>query len=275
MSVSCDKVIDYALTQVGYLEKKSNKDLDDFTANAGYNNWTKYGRDFGKYTNNDKANGQSWCAYFVNCCFVVSYSLDTAKELLGGSLWGYTPAGSKLLKAKHRKPKKGDVVFFYHASMGRIAHVGLVYKVDGTYFYTVEGNTSSAAGVVRNGGCVAKKKYPINYASAYFGTPCYDKIDVAENNKSHKITTAIKSAGKNVNGKNPYKKPTKTITTKSKKNDVKWLQWELNQWKSSLVVDGILGANTTAQVKAFQKAKGLAVDGIAGVKTISALVKDK
>ena len=42
MSVNCDKVINYALSQVGYLEKKTNKDLDDFTANAGYNNYTKY-----------------------------------------------------------------------------------------------------------------------------------------------------------------------------------------------------------------------------------------
>lgn len=39
------KVIEIAETEVGYLEKKSNSQLDDKTANAGYNNYTKYGRD--------------------------------------------------------------------------------------------------------------------------------------------------------------------------------------------------------------------------------------
>ena len=273
MSVNCDKVIDYALSQVGYLEKKTNKYLDDFTANAGYNNYTKYGRDYDKYMET-RLNGNSWCGMAVSCWMVSAYGLQKAKKLLGGNLFSYTPAGAKMLKAKHRKPKKGDVVFFYHATMRRIAHTGLVYKVDDKYFYTVEGNTSSAVGVVRNGGCVAKKKYPINYATAYFGTPCYDKVGTGEI-KTNKIATAIKTVGKNVNAKNPYKKPTTTITSKSKKNDVKWLQWELNQWKSSLVVDGIFGANTTAQVKAFQKAKRLVADGIAGSKTISALVKDR
>ena len=39
------KVIQIAEEQVGYLEKASNKDLDDKTKNAGSANWTKYGRD--------------------------------------------------------------------------------------------------------------------------------------------------------------------------------------------------------------------------------------
>ena len=37
------KVLEIALAEVGYLEKKSAKDLDSKTANAGYNNYTKYG----------------------------------------------------------------------------------------------------------------------------------------------------------------------------------------------------------------------------------------
>ena len=35
------KVIEVAESQVGYLEKASDYDLDSFTGNAGYNNWTK------------------------------------------------------------------------------------------------------------------------------------------------------------------------------------------------------------------------------------------
>lgn len=39
------KVITIALAEVGYLEKASNAQLDDKTANAGKKNFTKYARD--------------------------------------------------------------------------------------------------------------------------------------------------------------------------------------------------------------------------------------
>ena len=41
-----DKLIQTADNEVGYLEKSSNSQLDDKTANAGMNNYTKYCRDF-------------------------------------------------------------------------------------------------------------------------------------------------------------------------------------------------------------------------------------
>ena len=78
----------------------------------------------------------------------------------------------------------------------------------------------------------------------------------------------------NIIAKNPYKAPKETIKKGSKGESVKWIQWELNQWKSSLKVDGDFGSNTEAQVKAFQKAKKLTIDGVVGAKTIAALKKD-
>ena len=42
---AAEKLIQVAEQEVGYLEKKSNKDLDHKTANAGSNNFTKYARD--------------------------------------------------------------------------------------------------------------------------------------------------------------------------------------------------------------------------------------
>ena len=48
MANTVDKVLKIAESEVGYLEKKSNKDLDSKTSNAGYNNYTKYGRDMYK-----------------------------------------------------------------------------------------------------------------------------------------------------------------------------------------------------------------------------------
>ena len=54
-------------------------------------------------------------------------------------------------------------------------NTGLVYKVDDTYVYTIEGNTSGASGVIANGGGVCQKKYKLNYSSiAGYGRPKYD-----------------------------------------------------------------------------------------------------
>jgi archaellum component FlaG (FlaF/FlaG flagellin family) len=51
----------------------------------------------------------------------------------------------------------------------------LVYNVDSSYVYTIEGNTSSTSGVVANGGGVYKKKYALNYSSiSGYGRPNYD-----------------------------------------------------------------------------------------------------
>ena len=44
---TADRVIAIAQKEVGYLEKKSNKDLESKTANAGKNNYTKYSAVFG------------------------------------------------------------------------------------------------------------------------------------------------------------------------------------------------------------------------------------
>jgi len=38
--MDCQKVIDVALNEVGYLEKRTNTNLDSKTANAGYGNYT-------------------------------------------------------------------------------------------------------------------------------------------------------------------------------------------------------------------------------------------
>ena len=66
---------------------------------------------------------------------------------------------------------------------------------------------------------------------------------------------------------NPYKEPTKNIRQNSKGNDVRWLQYELNQRGYRLIVDGIAGNLTIGAVMDFQKKSGLYIDGICGAKT--------
>ena len=56
-------------------------------------------------------------------------------------------------------------------------HTGIVVAVGGGKVTTVEGNTSSAAGVVANGGAVREKSYSINYNQiGGYGRPDYSLV---------------------------------------------------------------------------------------------------
>lgn len=65
-----------------------------------------------------------------------------------------------------------------------------------------------------------------------------------------------------------------TLRNGDHSKQVKLLQWLLNETGHNAgKTDGIFGSNTMAAVKAFQKANGLAVDGVAGKNTWNALWK--
>lgn len=78
---------------------------------------------------------------------------------------------------------------------------------------------------------------------------------------------------------NPYPVPTRTLKktiVMMKGNDVKWLQWELNE--KGLIenggIDGVFGNKTLAAVKVYQSNRGLVVDGIVGPATRYSLLND-
>ena len=73
---------------------------------------------------------------------------------------------------------------------------------------------------------------------------------------------------------NPYTEPTKDVKKGSKGENVKWVQWELNQAGSKLTIDGECGKETVAAIKSYQKSKGLTVDGIVGKDTRAKMKKD-
>lgn len=193
MSYDPNKVIQVALNEVGYLEKKDKNNLDDKTANAGDKNYTKYARDLdalGFY--NGKKQSVAWCDVFVDWCFVQAYGLEAAAKLTcqtpGKSNCGagckYSRQYYKNKKQLFDAPQPGDQIFFYPKDGiggSAIQHTGLVYDVDSKYIYTVEGNTSGANGVVANGGGVCKKKYSLTYARlAGFGRPDWSLSGVSE-----------------------------------------------------------------------------------------------
>lgn len=203
-----NKVIEIARAEVGYLEKASKNSLDDKTANAGNKNYNKYARDLdavGFY--NGKKQGVAWCDVFADWCFYKAYGLDAMQKLTfqtkGKSNSG---AGCKYSRNYYKNkgrlfddPQPGDQVFFYDSALSGIAHTGIVVKVDKTYVHTVEGNTSSASGVVANGGCVREKKYKLNYNRlAGYGRPDYGVKEVEagtskeENGKKYVTITGSK-----------------------------------------------------------------------------------
>lgn len=151
MSSAIDKVISIAQAEVGYLEKSSTSQLDSKKANAGYGNYTKYWRDI-----KPDWQGQAWCAAFVSWCFMQAFGLDMAKKLLKHWPYTYCPTLGNLF-TRYANPKRGDIVIFYRG--GTFAHTGIVTKVDGDLFYTVEGNASGAPGITPNGGGVVAKSY--------------------------------------------------------------------------------------------------------------------
>lgn len=112
-----DKVIGIAETEIGYLEKKSNSNLYDKTANAGSSNYTKYWAEI-----KPEYQGQPWCACFVTWCFVKAFGKDKATQLLKHYPYVYCPTMSGLFNL-YANPKRGDIVIFKRN--GTFTHVKL------------------------------------------------------------------------------------------------------------------------------------------------------
>lgn len=163
------KLIQTAKNEIGYLEKASNSQLDSKTANAGENNYTKYWRDI-----KSDYQGQPWCAAFVSWCMMKTFGLDTAKKLLKHWPYVYCPTMADLFTL-NSNPKVGDIVIFYRN--GTFTHTGIVIKVSGDRFWTVEGNTSGGSTIIANGGGVCQKSYyNSNLPGTKFCTPNYNLV---------------------------------------------------------------------------------------------------
>lgn len=205
-----DKLIQIAKNEIGYLEKASNSQLDSKTANAGSNNYTKYWRDV-----KPSYQGQPWCAGFVSWCFMKAFGQEKAKELLKHWPYVYCPTLGNLF-TKNANPKIGDIVIFYRN--GTFTHTGIVTAVIGDRFYTIEGNTSGASGIIANGGGVCAKSYlNSQMPGTKFCTPNYslvkDTTPVSDSDTVKKQNTRAYIA--------QIKKDTKCYTKSSKKSPSK------------------------------------------------------
>lgn len=133
-------IVQVALTQRGYMEGPGN------------NNDTKYGERFG-------INYLGWCGAFVSWCAVEAGIPDSIMKKTGvanPSSFGLSQQPSGYI------PKSGDLFFAKDYS-----HVGLVWYVEGDYFYTIEGNTWTSE--EKHGVYSLKKQIKAHY----FASPNY------------------------------------------------------------------------------------------------------
>lgn len=266
MDKAIEKVILIAKNEEGYLEKKSNSQLDSKTANAGSANYTKYWRDI-----EPSYQGQPWCAAFVSWCFMKAFGQEKAKKLLKHWPYVYCPTLGNLF-TRNANPKIGDIVIFYHN--GTFTHTGIVTAVIGDRFYTIEGNTSGVSGIIANGGGVCAKSYlNSQMPGTKFCTPDYSIVSDAsapakpENTSSNTIQTGEE-----------YMFEPKTVKAGDKNTSVLLLQEILKSRgfkgknKKDLELDWEAGDNTIYALKQYQKSRGLNADGVCGPVTWKDLI---
>lgn len=260
MSYTVKDLLEIALAEAGYLEKKSLSQLEDKTANAGSGNITKYARDLynAGYYNGSKQ-GAPWCSVFVDWCHYMAagknkqlaQSVSCQSGVYGAgctySMRYYQAAGHFHTK----DPQVGDQIYFGSGSTAE--HTGIVYKVDESRVYTVEGNTSAQSGVVSNGGGVFQKSYLLsNKRILGYGRPHWAE----EEDKAFSVSLSVLKKG-------------------SRGKQVKALQRLLigcgcgcGKWGA----DGNFGAATQAAVCSYQKKNGITPNGTADAQTWKSLL---
>ena len=265
-----DRLIAVAEAEIGYLEKKSNRDLDDKTANAGSANYTRYNRDMKAWAGSTDLNDQ-WCQNFVDWCFVTAFGLETAKKLLY-TFTNYTPTGSNAFRRRNRyvkrgsgKPKRGDVIYFYSSAKKRIGHVGIVCDVSSSKVYTIEGNTSGASSLVTNGGGVRRKSYSLS--STYIDG--YGSVDYSAVGTPFMASDPAPASASSPETGDPglrYGAVGEAVTA---------MQRLLLVWDPHCLpgygADGDFGSETLAALQRFQISAGLAATGIYDADTERAL----
>lgn len=188
MGYTVSKLLAIAIAELGYKEKETNSNLDDKSANAGDNNWTKYARDLhaaGYYQANK--NGYAWCDMFVDWCFyqLAGKDADKAQEIICQT--GPYGAGCKFSAEYYKNagrfhtsgPQPGDQIFFQN-----YAHTGIVEKIEGSIVHTIEGNTSNM---------VARCTYTLGSSKIDgYGRPVFD---LEEGDASYIATSGKASTG--------------------------------------------------------------------------------
>ena len=159
-----EDILAIALSQLGYMEK--------------YENDTKYGDWYG-------LPGQPWCAMFISWC---AREAEISTDILKRCAWAH-PNSFKIpyYSGETYTPQPGDLFFDKN-----FEHVGLVWYVEGEFFYCVEGNAKYHDYAVPGDPdedsyhVMTNKRLTRDY---YFGVPAYEGCD-----KDHDYTRGVEQA---------------------------------------------------------------------------------
>ena len=138
-------LIGVATTQLGYKEGNSSSQLSGTVAGSG--NYTKYGQWYG-------VNPGAWCAMFVSWCANqagISTSVVPKHSSCDVGMnwfknkgrWGWAKYWANQKGYTVYTPVAGDIIYFGTGNLNDSTHVGIVYQVDSSYVYTIEGNKSN------------------------------------------------------------------------------------------------------------------------------------
>jgi len=262
MTYDRNKVIAIALSFLHYHEKASNSNLDDFTANSGSGNYTRFARDLDAMKDfyNGPKQGFAWCDMFVDDCFVLAYGREAAQSLLcqpdrsagAGCQYSaqYFNQKGQFFKSG---PQPGDQIF-YGSSWTNIWHTGLVVEVTTTSVVVVEGNADDQ---------VLKLTYSLTdsriwgYGRPDWGSSTADKAELISEPALYSPYVYYPRVNLLVRGNHGPQ--------------VLNMQRLLNACGFSCEVNGSFDEATLAAVKAFQKAADLDTDGEFGGQSFSKL----
>lgn len=198
---------------------------------------------------------------------MAAYGAETARELLcqpSRSAGAGCCFSAQYFKAQGRfytgSPQPGDQIFFTYRA-GEVSHTGLVYAVDSSRVYTVEGNTSDG---------VFKRSYSLGDGSIYgYGRPNYGAATVAE---TPAPVTAPAAAKPNYE----YSVQLGLLKQGMQDEQVRTVQRLLIAMGIGCGPDGAdgeFGRNTYEAVKEFQRRMALTADGEVGLNTWTRLLK--
>lgn len=267
---------------LGYYEKASNayatsRDKSVFAKNKGSANYTYFGYKCG-------VQAQPWCASTDTVAILDACGGSTAdaKSVLWGvypyvncaQVWNAAPSSAKIwsyyqrwtLGKGDRKtyyPKAGDIIVFTDDTVNR-THTGMVYACDGTYVYTIEGNSSNRC---------QRRSYKLTDSYIYgWIHPNYKaSSDPTPTGGDH--YGAKMSVGMHILSKGCAGEEVRTVQIllnyENKKLDGKLFGTELD-------TDGIFGPATKAAVQAYQDHEwpdDAPCNGVVGTATMNRLLK--
>lgn len=237
MSCTAKKLVSVAVSQIGTKE--------------GKNNDNKYGKAYGW-------NNVAWCVIFVWWCFLQAGApglfYGGKKTASCTAVYNWAKSAGLLVSVKDIRP--GDLLLFKFSS-NPPDHIGIAESAGSSRITSIEGNTSSGnSGSQSNGDGVYRRYRTVSQIYAVI-RPKYDPDTTG--------TTPAKEESCSVN--------VLMLKKGSKGNTVRSAQALLRYRHGYKIdVDGDFGSATDAAVRAFQRAKGLAVDGVIGSNTWSKLI---